>query len=211
MLLLKLTTLQILFLILTPIVVITLLVFFVVIPVKQNRTKNHFKEYCYKAIYRLAFDEDYYLINDFQFKVDNKVVSIDHILFGNKYFYVIIDNYLPGDLIGKENDKSLILIDNHNQKYYTENQFQTCKTLIDYLSFKTGLSKDLLIGISIVNNDCMVGVESNSKQYYIIQRNKFKKLVKAIESREVGKLNPTEMEAFVKTLDEMNRTKKNDQ
>ena len=170
--------------------------------------KKHFKEYCYKAIYRIAFDEDYYLINDFEFKVDSKIVSIDHVLFGNKYFYVIIDNYLPGDLIGKENDKSLILISNSNQKYYTENYFQTCKTLIDYLSFKTGISKDLLIGISIVNNDCMVGVESNSKQYYIIQRNKFKKLVKAIESRDVGKINPEEMDAFVQSMNAINRMKK---
>lgn len=210
MLLVTLTPLQILFLILTPVVITILLVFFVVIPLSQRKIRTHFKEYCYKAIYRLAFDEDYYLINDFQFKVDSKVVLIDHILFGNKYFYVVIDNYLPGDLIGKQDDKSLILIDNHNQKFYTENQFQTCKTLIDYLNIKTGISKDLLIGISIVNNDCTIGVESDSKQYYIIQRNKFKKLVKAIESRDVGKLNPTEMEAFVKALDEMNRTKKHE-
>ena len=208
MLLIELTTLQILFLILAPVVVITLLVFFVILPLRQRHIKNSFKEYCYKAIYRVAFDEDYYLINDFKFKIDSKTISIDHILFGNKYFYVIIDNYLPGDLIGKENDKSLILIDKRNQKFYTENQFQTCKTLIDYLALKTGISKDLLIGIAIVNNDCKVGVESNSKQYYIIQRNKFKKLVKAIESRNVARIKQEQMEPFVQNLDQLNRTKK---
>ena len=208
MLLLKLTTLQILFLILAPIVVITLLVLFVILPSKERYIKNHFQEYCYKEIYRLAFNEDYYLINNLTFKVDYKSVCIDHVLFGNKYFYVIIDTYLPGDLIGKENDKSLILIDNHNQKHYTENQFLTCKALIDCLKAKTGIDKELLIGIAIVNNDCKVGVESDSKQLYIIQRNKFKKLVKAIESREVGKINQKEMDAFVKSLDQMNRNKK---
>ena len=208
MILAGLNTLQIIFLIAAPIVVIGLVVLFIVIPVNKSREKKHFKEYCYKAIYKVAFDEDYYLINDFQFKVDSKVVSIDHILFGNKYFYVVIDNYLPGDLMGKENDKSLILIDKHNQKFYTENQFQTCKTLIDLLALKTGLSKDLLIGISVVNNDCHIGVESNSKQYYIIQRNKFNKLVKAIESRDVGKINPEQLDAFVKTLNVNNRMKK---
>lgn len=208
MLLLHLTTLQILFLILAPVVVITLLVFFVVLPIKQYRIKNHFKDYCHKVIYKVAFDEDYYLINDFTFKVDFKTITIDHLLFGNKYFYVIIDSYLPGDLIGKENDKSLILIDNHNQKFYTENQFQTCKTLIDYLGIKTGISKDLLIGVAIVNNDCKIGVESNSKQNFIIHRNKFKKLIKTIESRDVGKINQAQMDNFVKAIDELNRKKK---
>lgn len=208
MLLLTLSTLQILFLILAPIVVVSLLLFFVIIPLKEWHIKNHFREYCHKLIYKVAFSEDYYLINDLKFKVDNKSVNIDHILFGNKYFYVIIDTYLPGDLIGKENDKSLILIDRHNQKYYTENQFQTCKTLMDYLNVKTGINKDLLIGIALVNNDCQIGVESNSKQLYILQRNKFKKLIKAIESRDVGKINQQEADAFVKSLNEMNRNKK---
>ena len=208
MLLISLSTLQMLFLILAPIVVITILVFFVILPIRERQIKNHFREYCYKQIYKLAFDEDYYLINDFSFKVDGKSVSIDHILFGNKYFYVIIDTYLPGDLIGKENDKSLILIDKHNQKFYTENQFQTCKLLMDYLKAKTGIDKELLIGIAIVNNDCKVGVESNSKQFYIIQRNKFKKLVKAIENREVAKINQIEMDNFVKSLGEMKENRK---
>ena len=208
MLLIDVLTLRILFIVLAPIVVFALSFFFIFLPLRERHIKNHFKEYCYKQIYKVAFDEDYYLINNFTFKVDGKTVCIDHILFGNKYFYVIIDNYLPGDLIGNENDKSLILIDRHNQKFYTENQFQTCKALMDYLKAKTGIGKDLLIGIAIVNNDCKVGVESNSKQFYIIQRNKFKKLVKAIESREVAKINQQEMDRFVKSLDEMNRNKK---
>lgn len=208
MLLVDVLTLKILFFILAPVVVFTLVFFFIVLPLRERHIKNHFREYCYKKIYKVAFDEDYYLINNFSFKVDGKLVCIDHILFGNKYFYVIIDTYLPGDLIGKENDNSLILIDRHNRKYYTENQFQTCKALMNYLKVKTGIDKDLLIGISIVNNDCKVGVESNSKQFYIIQRNKLKKLVKAIESRDVKKINEQEMDCFVKSLDEMNRKKK---
>lgn len=208
MLLIDVLTLKILFIILTPVVIFTLAFFFIFLPLRDRHIKNHFREYCYKKIYKVAFDEDYYLINNFSFKVDGKSVTIDHILFGNKYFYVIIDTYLPGDLIGKENDNSLILIDRHNKKFYTENQFQTCKSLMEYLKVKTGIDQDLLIGIAIVNNDCRVGVESNSKQLYIIQRNKFKKLVKAIESRDVKKINEQEMDRFVKTLDEMNRNKK---
>lgn len=208
MALLNLTTLQIIFLILTPTILIFLLVFFVIIPIKQYRIRKNFSEYCYKAIYKLAFDEDYYLINNFKFKAETKVATIDHILFAKKYFYIIIDTYYDGDLIGKENDKSLILVDKHGQKFYTENEFQVCKTLVDYLNAATGISKDLMIGIAIVNNECKIGVESKSKQYYIIQRNKFKKLIKAIESRDLGPINEQQVEEVVKAIDKLNRTKK---
>ena len=64
---LDLTTLQIVFLIAAPIVVIALAVFFIVLPVNKSRERKHFREYCYKAIYKIAFDEDYYLINDMVF------------------------------------------------------------------------------------------------------------------------------------------------
>ena len=206
------TTPQILFIILTPIVVIGLLVVFVFIPLTKRHNKNHFKEYCHKAIYKIAFNEDYYLINNFLFRVDStRVARIDHILFGEKYIYVIIDAYFEGDLVGKETDKSLILINKRNQKFYTDNQYAISKSLVKYLSNSTGIAEDLFVGIVVVNNNCKLGIETNNKQYYLIQRNKIKKLVKAIESRDVGKINAAQLESAVKAIDKSNRAKKNGQ
>ena len=205
----KLNILQIAFLIAVPVVVIALVVFFIVIPVSKKKHKTQFKKYCYKTVYKIAFDEDYYLINTFKFRVDSsKVATIDHILFGNKYIYILIDVYYDGDLIGKESDKSLILIDKHNKKYYTENQYQVTKTLVNYISMTTGIAEDMFIGIVVVNNGCKIGIESNNKQHYIIQRNKLKKLVKAIESRDVGNINAAQLESAVKAIDKLNRAKK---
>lgn len=209
MLLQGLNTLQIIFLILTPIVLVVLVVLFIVIPLNHKRQKNNFKEYCYKAIYRIAFDEDYYLINNFLFKIDStKVARIDHVLFGNKYIYLIIDIYYEGDLMGKEEDESLIHIDQRNKKQYTLNQYAVVKSLIKALSSSTGMSEDLFIGIAVVNNSCKLGIETKSKQCYMIQRKNLKKLVKAIESREVGKINAAQLDAAVKSFDEQNRAKK---
>lgn len=211
MLLAKFTVLQILFLIIAPIAVISLLVIFVVLPINKNHHKNNFKEYCYKAIYRIAFDEDYYLINNFLFRVDSsKVARIDHLLFGNKYIYLIIDTYYEGDLTGKEENKSLILINNKNEKYYTDNQYMIVKSLVKSLSSKTGISEDMFIGVVVVNNDCRLAIETESKQYYMIQRNKLKRLVRAIESRNVGNINAAQLEAAVKAIDKLNRNKKNE-
>ena len=211
MLLAKFTVLQILFLIIAPIAVISLLVIFVILPINKNHHKNNFKEYCYKAIYRIAFDEDYYLINNFLFRVDSsKVARIDHLLFGNKYIYLIIDTYYEGDLTGKEENKSLILINNKNEKYYTDNQYMIVKSLVKSLSSKTGISEDMFIGVVVVNNDCRLAIETESKQYYMIQRNKLKRLVRAIESRNVGNINAAQLEAAVKAIDKLNRNKKNE-
>lgn len=206
---LGLTTLQIISLIATPIVIIALMVFFVVIPVNEHREKKHFREYCYKAIYKIAFDEDYYLINDMMFRVDpSKIGKIDHILFGNKYIYIINDAYFEGDLTGKESDQSLIFIDNKGKKCYTDNQYTISKSIVKSLSDSTGIGMDLLIGIIVVNNNCKISIETNSKQFYIIQKNKLKRLIRAIESRSVGNINASQLEALVKAIDKLNRKKK---
>ena len=209
MVLLDLSLLQIIFLIAAPIVLIALVVVFIVIPVNKKREKKHFREYCYKAIYKIAFDEDYYLINDMRFRVDSsKVAKIDHILFGNKYIYIINDAYYEGDLTGKETDKSLILINDKGKKFYTDNQYLISKSLVKTLSDSTGIGMDLLIGIVVVNKNCKISIETNNKQFYIIQKNKLKRLVRAIESRSVGNINAAQLEALVKAIDKLNRTKK---
>ena len=209
MVFLDLTTLQIIFLIVTPIVVVALVVFFIVLPVNKSREKKYFREYCGKAIYKIAFNEDYYLINDMRFKVDSgKVAKIDHILFGNKYIYIINDAYYEGDLTGKEVDKSLILIDRKGKKYYTENQYLISKSIIKALTDSTGIGNDLLIGIVVINNNCKINIETTNKQYYIIQKNKLKRLIRAIESRPVGNINAGQLDNLVKAIDKLNRTKK---
>ena len=205
----NLNVLQIIFLIAAPIVVIALVVFFLVIPVNRRREKKHFKESCYKSIYKIAFDEDYYLINNLLFRVDpSKVGRIDHILFGNKYIYIIIDAYFEGDLTGKETDKSLILINDKGKKFYTDNQYLISKSIVKSLADSTGIDINLLIGVVVVNKDCKISIETNNKQYYIIQKNRLKKLIRAIESRNVGNINAKQLEALVKAIDKLNRTKK---
>ena len=208
MVLLDLNTLQIIFLIAAPIAVVVLVVFFIVIPINRKREKNSFKEYCYKAIYKIAFDEDYYLINNFSYRVDSsKIAKIDHVLFGNKYIYLIIDVYYEGDLTGKESDQSLILINNKGKKFYTENQYSVSKALVKSLVDSTGIDQNLLIGVVVVNNKCKIGIETSNKQYYIIQKNRLKKLIRAIESRDVGNINAKQLDSLVKEFDKLNRTK----
>ena len=154
-------------------------------------------------------DRDFYLINQYVFNADDKnKVMIDHILFGNKFIYLITSKYYEGDLLGKQNDPSLILIDKKGRRNYTDNPIERSKFLMSRLSMTTGIDTALMIGIVIVNDNCKLAIEPISKQFYIVSRNRFPALIKVIESRKIGTINQEQMEELVKEIDKQNKKNK---
>lgn len=205
----KLTDLQLAFVIIVPIVVLLFLVIALYFPISGAYRRKCFQIHFYKQVYRVALDCDYYLINQYIFKVDNsKNATVDHILFGNKYIYTIISKYYQGDLIGKYADKSLIFISHKGKKHYTDNPYNEAKYLTSKLSSSTGIDASLMIGIILINDDCKVAVQSESKQFYIIQRKRLPALIKAIESRPVENINETQLEKAVQSIAKQNKRKK---
>lgn len=200
---------QIAFIIIVPLVVLAGIFLLVYFPIRNKKMKENFRYFYYRYIYKVALDNDYYLINDFRFKIDERHIAIiDHILFANKYIYIISDNYFDGDIDGKENDPSIIFINRTGKKVYTDNIIINNARLIRKLSVITGIGQSLMIGINIVNNNCRCGVKTTAKNAYIIQANKFKNLVKAIESRQIGDINKEQLDAAVKAVNKLNRRKK---
>lgn len=201
------------------IILFFVLIFFIILfitgiflykPVRNALYSKKFSYYYYKKIYKVALYRDFYLINTFLFSPDgSNVCSIDHILFGDKYIYFIIDKYYLGDISGKENDKSLVFTPRKGRRAYTDNPLFTIDTYLKNLSMLTGLDKSLMIGVVMVNNDCHVSIQGDNNQCYIVQEKKFSSLIKAIESRDVGKFKEAELEKAVKSLDKMNRRRKN--
>lgn len=205
----KLTNIQLAFVIIVPIVLVLFLGVCIYFPVSRFYHKKNFQIHYYKRIYRVALDNDYYLINQFVFKIDSaKVASVDHILFGNKYIYVLSSKYYQGDLVGKYQDKSLIFISHRGKKCYTDNPYNQVKFLASKLSSSTGIDASLMIGIVLVNDDCKVAVQSDSKQFYIIQRKRFAALIKAIESRPVEEINQNQLAKAVQSIAKQNKRKK---
>ncbi len=211
MILAKFSTGQIAFLIIVPIIVLAGLFCLIFFPVRKARMKKEFKYYYYRFIYKEALYQDLYLINNFMFKIDDTHVGkIDHILFANKYIYIINDYYFDGDVEGKDTDASLIFISRTGKKKYMDNLLLDNKKLISKLSLITGINSSLMIGVSLVNKNCNVAVMSSSKHHYIVQANKFKMLLNAIESRPIGNINQEQLASAVQAIDKLNRkTKKN--
>ena len=208
-LLIELTNIQLAFVIIVPIVLLLFLFICIYVPASGAYRRKHFQIHFYKQVYRVALNNDYYLINQFVFKVDSsKNATVDHILFGNKYIYVIISKYYQGDLVGKHLDKSLIFISHKGKKCYTDNPFNETKFLTSKLSSSTGIDASLMIGIVLINDDCKVAVQSESKQFYIIQRKRLGALIKAIESRPVEKINENQLGKAVQSIAKLNKRKK---
>ena len=207
--LIELTNIQWAFVIIVPIVLLLFLSLCVYVSASAAYRRKHFQIHFYKRVYKVALDNDYYLINQFVFKVDSsKNATVDHILFGNKYIYVIISKYYQGDLVGKYLDKSLIFISHKGKKCYTDNPFNEVKLLTSKLSSSTSIDASLMIGIVLINDDCKVAVQSESKQFYIIQRKGLAALIKAIESRPINNINEGQLAKAVQSIAKLNKRKK---
>ena len=203
---------QIAFLIIVPTIVVIAIAVLIYLLNRRHMMKKNYKYFYYKRLYKIAMDRDYYLINDFLFKIDDSHVGrIDHILFADKYIYIMTDSYFNGDIIGKEDDKSVIVLGRDGKKYYDDNPLITNKKLINKLSLITGINPALIIGICIINDNCRYGIQTSSKSFYYIQSNKLKALIKAIESRQVGTINKEQLASAVKSIDKLNRRKRSEQ
>lgn len=205
----SLTTPQLIYIIAVSVVASLIIFLLFFIPLRRRSIKKKYVEHYYKEIYKIALDRDYYLINNFAFKVDDSsLLRINHILFGDKYVYLINDYHFDGDIAGKAFDKSLICFSKKGKKYYIDNPIVRSKFLLDRLCIMTGLDPNIMIGVSLVNDDCSSDIISTNKQYYLVQRNKLASLIKAIESRRIGKLNEKSLEKLVHSINKMNRKKK---
>lgn len=205
----SLTNIQLAFVIIVPIAIVLFLAAVLYFPISGAYRRRHFQTHFYKRVYKVALENDYYLINQYLFKIESsKLAKVDHILFGDKYIYVILSKYYEGDLLGKSSDKSLIFISHKGKKQYTDNPIIESKQLTSKLSSSTGLDASLLIGLVLINDDCKVEVQSDSKQFYIIQRKRLPALIKAIESRPVNPINEQQLAKAVQAIAKENKRKK---
>lgn len=203
-----LTTLQLIFIIIASVVAVLIIFLFIALPIMKIKHKKQFKKYYHKKIYKVALYNDYYLINNFVFKMDQKHDTyVDHILFGDKFIFVIMDKYYDGNLVGNFIDPDLVLISRNGSKSYVANPYVGFNRLLSRFSTETGIKTEYMIGVTVINNDCRVNIETPSKQFFMIQRNKIAKFVKTVESRDVGVMNQDQLQEAVLAVNNLNLNK----
>ncbi len=178
-----------------------LLVFIVLFPfIKRKYIFKNFKRVYYKKINNVVLDNDYLLINDLTLNDrEGKICTIDHLIFAEKYIYVVKDRYYRGGIAGNKEDNVWFFYGKQGQKEEFENPMNVNKKRIEKLANITHFDSDYFISIVLINNDCVVknlkSLQSNDS--YIVPYNQLKKLIKTIESRNVPPIEQKGLEKAV--------------
>ena len=193
------------------IIIVILLALFVIssgvwllFPLIRRRYMNrHLIPVFGKRIYHIALYNDFYLINQVRVPLDDaNEAHIDHLLFGEKFIYVIKDRYYDGALSGQARDVNWMFYPNLSRRgKYISNPFLINRVRIDKLALVTGLDPHLFVNIIVVNDRCLLDdIISDDDYTYIVKLAKLEKLIKAIESRDIPVINEQQLDAAVKDI-----------
>lgn len=192
------------------VVLVSLLVVGIIVLWKKHLKKRFQVRYFYPHVYKTALYYDYYLINTFNIALTAQLdLKIDHLLFANKYIYIINDYIYEGVLDGKQKDGKWILTTLKGEEKYIDNPLKLNDEIRKKLSLKTAIDQATFICITLVNNKTDINkLDVNTKDNYIIDIKDFTKLIEAIESRPVAVLNEEQLQKRVLEFDKLNIFKK---
>lgn len=165
----------------------------------------YYKKFTIKAYYskirKIALYNDFLLVNEFSSQtLSSETYHIDHILIGNKYIYCIKDRYYPGTILALANDESWLFYGRKEPAYF-QNPMRLNEFRINKFSLSTGLPKESIISIVLINNDCLINeIPNRGDHSYCVSLSKLEKLILEIESRDIGNLNKSDLEYFANDL-----------
>lgn len=184
-----------------------IIIFLCVFPfIKKKHEVKHFKNAYYKKIRKIAEIKDYYLINNLILRNGDEVICrIDHVLFGEKYIYVIKDRYYRGGISGHGDDKVWIFFNKKGEKVEIDNPMMINMKRLNKLSTMTQIDESFFISIVIINDDCVVKDidKFNTDNSFIVSKKRLPQLIKAIESRDVKKMNESQLSYAVQDISKL--------
>lgn len=194
------------------IVVLGLLAVYLLVsfPLKKFLTRKLFRYRYYHHIYKYVDKKDYRLINNFVFKVDeNTNAHFDHVVFGEKYIYLITDKYWSMGIYGKIQDPSWLLFKNEKNRIYVDNPLAKNELRTKKISLVTGIDQSLFVAIVVVNNDCLIGDDTKLKYNNLLIKEKVLiKTIEEFESSEIPSINDEQLQETVYKFDKLNLNKK---
>ena len=175
--------------------------------IRKKFERNHFKDIYYRTINRIAYDNDWLLINNLTLKGRNgKICTIDHLLFAEKYIYAIRDRYYSGAVSGEVDDNVWYFYGAENKKEEMENPMTKNKERISKLAKIIHFDEEYFISIVLINNNSLVkNLKSLNvkKESFIVSVSKLNKLIKDLEKRDVATIDQKSLEAAVLEIAEL--------
>lgn len=162
--------------------------------------------YFYPFVRKTAVYYDYYLINRLKIILgNNESLHIDHIIFADKYIYVISDFIFKGSLTGNPVDPKWILKDKKDNEVVIDSPLLESKKILQKLSLRTSLDHSTFIGITLVGKETKItDLDVNDGQHYVIDTRDFSRLIRKIESRDIHPLNQDELKKRVHEIASLN-------
>ena len=184
--------------------ILLLLLFLIIFPfAKRHYNFKNFQKIYYKEIRKIAEINDYYLINNLVIKNNNQLICrIDHVLYGDKYIYVIKDRYYRGAISGKKEDSTWFFYSNQKKQFEMDNPMAMNEKRLEKLSLVTNIDKSFFISILVINDNCVVknANELNKNNSFIVSKKNLRKLIKNIEKRNVKNMDQKQLEFAVQDI-----------
>lgn len=163
------------------VIVCVILVFYR--PISLGLEKLFFRYNVSRRVYKIAKNNDYYLLNKVAINVSDKTIHFDHLLFGNKYIYCIGVKYYPLAIDGNFKDVSWFNYKANNNFVYIKNPMKLHSERVNLFSSLVAPTSDLFVATIIVNNSCLVGdIKGSGKHNKVVRLNDFEKMVKSYEN-----------------------------
>ncbi len=204
------TDIQIIYIILLVGIIFIFINLYLFLFYKKQVYKKAYKKFYFKKIYKYVLDTDYLLINNFNYKQGYKNgFSIDHLLFGKKYIYLIFDEYYLGFINGKINDNSWIYYPLNNKSKIIHNKINDIKKEVNNFIELTNLDNNLFKTIILFNNDCILQIDKyNNKELnkdtYLVNLSYIIKLIKNLENSNINDIN---QEQVIQTCNDLYKIK----
>lgn len=191
--------------ILGSIIAITLIFLVLFFLIRKKLIRDNFKKYSAKLVYNIALDNDFYLINDLLLPLnDEEHMHIDHLLFGEKYIYLISSRKYSYQVKGGEYDNSWVYLNNKKIPEFIDNPVLMNKKRIEKLSMITNIKLDYIIGIVLTNDEAYFDNKISDESNLFVPYSKLRKTIKKFETKPVKKINNNDLAMAVKDLAKLN-------
>jgi hypothetical protein len=175
-----------LFIVLAVLASLLFMVWFFYAPIKKIVWRRAHDKLFYRKALKVSRDGDFYLLNDLVLKTGTaSSVTIDHLIGGDKYIFVITDRYYDGALNAKANDPSWFYYQKGGKKIDIPNPLLENRFAMDRLSIASGINTSFMVGIVLVNDDCFLNpFESDESESLLVPVSQLEKLVFLYEKKE---------------------------
>ena len=180
------------FIALAIILVLFIVAFVLFLVFLKKMTLETFKKLAIKKVSRIARRNKLFTVPNLNIlNYEREKIRVDHVIFGNKFIYIITDFMLKGFVSGEVNDNSWVYYNKIKRKNeYLENLSSVSDKNIREFAEILGIKAEFIVSICLVPNECDFTVkqlEYNKKM--VVHYSSLNRKIKELEKIDIGAFN----------------------